>query len=55
MPPYPEQSRSSPASWDDELENTKDREMSTFMYPDVSVTPDGKTARSNGDSVCFAV
>ena len=31
-------------SWDDELETTKDGEVSTFMDASVSVTPIGKTA-----------
>ena len=38
-------------SWDDELEKSKDREIITFMDPDVSVTPLQPVCRSSGDIV----
>ena len=42
-------------SWDDDLEHSTDREISTYNYmdPNVSVTPMTEAPRSNGDVVYF--
>jgi len=42
-------------SWDDDLEHSTDRDISTYNYmdPNVSVTPMGEAPRSNGDVVYF--
>ena len=40
-------------SWDDELECTNDKEKTTFMDPDVSVTPMSNLERKHKDRVCL--